>query len=69
MTANVDVGTPPTSFELLVDTGSSNFVVGADPAGTQFVPSASTESQNEEVAVSYGSGSFVGQEGKGPFRR
>lgn len=62
MTATVQVGSPPTNFDLLVDTGSSNFVVGANPAGPQFVPSSSTNDLDQLVAVSYGSGSFVGDE-------
>ncbi|GJJ13203.1 hypothetical protein Clacol_007454 [Clathrus columnatus] len=55
MTISVQVGTPPTTFELLVDTGSSNFVVGANPAGPLFVATSSTQATGQEVSVFYGS--------------
>jgi cathepsin E len=57
--ANVGVGTPPTNFQLIIDTGSSNTWVGA---GTPFKPTASSVNTNARVAVRYGSGSFSGTE-------
>ncbi|KAJ7607163.1 acid protease [Roridomyces roridus] len=53
--AAVDVGTPPTTFALIIDTGSSNTWVGAT---TPFVNTATTVSTGQNVAVSYGSGDF-----------
>ncbi|KAJ7621411.1 acid protease [Roridomyces roridus] len=53
--AAVDVGTPPTTFALIIDTGSSNTWVGAT---TPFVNTATTVSTGQSVAVSYGSGDF-----------
>ena len=47
------------TFNLIVDTGSSNTWVGA---GTKYVPSPSSTRTNSSVGVSYGSGSFKGQE-------
>ncbi|OZJ01397.1 hypothetical protein BZG36_05764 [Bifiguratus adelaidae] len=57
----VGVGSPAQDFTLIVDTGSSNTWVGA---GTTYNPSASNTSKNtgDSVSVSYGSGSFSGEE-------
>ncbi|KAI0643937.1 acid protease [Trametes meyenii] len=57
--ANVNVGTPGTTYSLLVDTGSSNTWVGA---GRTFVQTSSTRQTRDRVAVSYGSGDFSGTE-------
>ncbi|PPR05338.1 LOW QUALITY PROTEIN: hypothetical protein CVT26_011601 [Gymnopilus dilepis] len=57
--ASVQVGSPATTFELLVDTGSSNTWVGA---GTKFKSTSTTKSTGQKVAVTYGSGSFSGTE-------
>ncbi|KAJ3477060.1 hypothetical protein NLI96_g10724 [Meripilus lineatus] len=57
--ANVGVGTPPTTFSLLVDTGSSNTWVGA---GKAFRSTSSTSQTSDRVSVTYGSGSFSGNE-------
>ncbi|KAJ7785099.1 aspartic peptidase domain-containing protein [Mycena maculata] len=57
--ASVGVGSPATTYNLLVDTGSSNTWVGADQAYVETSTSAST---GDSVAVSYGSGSFSGAE-------
>ncbi|PIL28749.1 transporter [Ganoderma sinense ZZ0214-1] len=58
-TASVGVGTPPTSYELIVDTGSSNTWVGA---GKAYVETSSSVDTGAAVAVSYGSGFFFGEE-------
>ncbi|EJF59840.1 aspartic peptidase A1 [Dichomitus squalens LYAD-421 SS1] len=58
-TVNVAVGNPPTSYNLLIDTGSSNTWVGAASLDL-FHPSC--QPTNDIVAVSYGSGSFIGLE-------
>jgi len=47
------------TFELIVDTGSSNTWVGAD---TKYVKSTTGTSTGKSVSVSYGSGSFSGTE-------
>ncbi|KZT04938.1 aspartic peptidase A1 [Laetiporus sulphureus 93-53] len=57
----VEIGDPPTTYELLIDTGSSNTWVGA---GKQFVPSRTTVPTLNPVSVEYGSGSFQGVEVK-----
>ncbi|KIJ66218.1 hypothetical protein HYDPIDRAFT_86415 [Hydnomerulius pinastri MD-312] len=57
--AAVGVGSPATTYNLIVDTGSSNTWVGA---GTAYVKTSTSESTGEAVAVSYGSGSFSGEE-------
>jgi len=57
--ANVGVGTPPTQFQLIVDTGSSNTWVGA---GTPFTETSSSVDTGNDVSVTYGSGSFSGTE-------
>ncbi|KAJ7741273.1 acid protease [Mycena metata] len=58
-TMSVGVGSPPTDYTLLIDTGSSNTWIGADKAYTP--TSTSTDTRNT-VNVSYGSGSFSGTE-------
>jgi Eukaryotic aspartyl protease len=47
------------SFSLIVDTGSSNTWVGA---GTPYVPSSTSTDTGDSVSVTYGSGSFSGEE-------
>ncbi|KAI0752473.1 acid protease [Daedaleopsis nitida] len=58
-TASVGVGTPPTFYDLIVDTGSSNTWVGA---GKKFVETSSSVDTGEEVRVEYDSGLFIGEE-------
>ncbi|KIM73461.1 hypothetical protein PILCRDRAFT_829133 [Piloderma croceum F 1598] len=58
-TVDVGIGTPPTKYTLLIDTGSSNTWVGA---GKAYVPTRSSKDTGEKVTVSYGSGSFSGEE-------
>lgn len=57
--ASVGVGSPATTFDLLIDTGSSNTWVGA---GTKFKSTSTTQTTKDKVAVTYGSGSFSGNE-------
>ncbi|KAI0329987.1 acid protease [Cubamyces sp. BRFM 1775] len=56
---NVGVGTPPTTYSLIVDTGSSNTWVGA---GKPFVKTSSSKQTTDSVSVTYGSGGFSGIE-------
>ncbi|KAI0642333.1 aspartic proteinase from Irpex Lacteus [Trametes meyenii] len=56
---DVGIGTPPTTYALLVDTGSSNTWVGA---GQTYVQTSTTRETRDSVAVTYGSGSVSGVE-------
>ncbi|KAG1881546.1 aspartic peptidase domain-containing protein [Suillus tomentosus] len=55
----VGIGSPATTYNLIVDTGSSNTWVGAN---TKYVKTKTSVDTREPVAVSYGSGSFSGTE-------
>ncbi|KAG6327917.1 hypothetical protein ID866_11172 [Astraeus odoratus] len=57
--ASVGIGTPPTYYDLIVDTGSSNTWVGA---GKPYKKTSSSYVTSNSVSVSYGSGSFFGTE-------
>ncbi|TFY78615.1 hypothetical protein EWM64_g5399 [Hericium alpestre] len=57
--ASVGVGSPATSYDLLIDTGSSNTWVGADKS---YTPTSTSKSTKKKVSVSYGSGQFSGTE-------
>ncbi|KAG8219573.1 aspartic proteinase [Butyriboletus roseoflavus] len=57
--AAVGVGNPATTYSLIVDTGSSNTWVGAS---TPYTPTSTSTDTGEPVSVSYGSGSFSGEE-------
>ncbi|KAL6303180.1 acid protease [Sparassis latifolia] len=57
--ASVGVGSPATTYTLLIDTGSSNTWVGA---GQKYVQTSTSQSTGNSVSVSYGSGSFSGTE-------
>ncbi|KAG6894227.1 hypothetical protein C0992_006981 [Termitomyces sp. T32_za158] len=57
--ASIGVGNPATTYELLVDTGSSNTWVGASKPYVQTGTSVET---GNSVSVTYGSGSFSGLE-------
>ncbi|EIN04215.1 family A1 protease [Punctularia strigosozonata HHB-11173 SS5] len=57
--ASVGVGSPATSYSLLIDTGSSNTWLGADK---KYVKTSTSKSTGKSVSVSYGSGSFSGTE-------
>ncbi|KAK7695039.1 hypothetical protein QCA50_002227 [Cerrena zonata] len=58
-TANVGVGSPATTYSLLIDTGSSNTWVGA---GKAYVRTSTSTQTTNRVSVTYGSGSFSGNE-------
>ncbi|KAH9065697.1 aspartic peptidase A1 [Lactarius vividus] len=57
--ASVGVGSPATSYNLLIDTGSSNTWVGA---GKAYVKTSTSVQTRDSVSVTYGSGSFSGTE-------
>ncbi|KDR82142.1 hypothetical protein GALMADRAFT_135505 [Galerina marginata CBS 339.88] len=57
--AKIDIGNPPTSYFLIVDTGSSNTWIGA---GTSYNKTTTSTETTNSVTVSYGSGSFAGTE-------
>ncbi|KAJ7751197.1 aspartic peptidase domain-containing protein [Mycena maculata] len=57
--AAVGIGSPATTYQLIVDTGSSNTWVGAEQ---KYVVTSTSVKSTQAVAVSYGSGSFSGTE-------
>ncbi|KAG6842467.1 hypothetical protein C0991_007597 [Blastosporella zonata] len=57
--ASVGVGSPATTYQLLVDTGSSNTWVGATAS---YVRTSTSVQTSNRVSVTYGSGSFSGTE-------
>jgi len=57
--ASVGVGSPATTYSLLIDTGSSNTWVGA---GKAYVRTSTSTQTSDRVSVTYGSGSFSGTE-------
>jgi len=57
--ASVGVGSPATTYSLIVDTGSSNTWVGATK---KYVKTSTSVDTKHKVSVSYGSGSFSGEE-------
>ncbi|KAL5492367.1 hypothetical protein ACEPAI_3814 [Sanghuangporus weigelae] len=58
-TASVNIGSPGTSYTLLIDTGSSNTWVGAQKA---YSKTGSSKSAGQQFHVSYGSGKVSGDE-------
>ncbi|KAH8102739.1 acid protease [Cristinia sonorae] len=60
-TVTVNVGSPPTEYNLLLDTGSSNTWVGADPNRPHLETSTTTPT-GQHVAFKYGTGEFAGVE-------
>ncbi|KAG2066793.1 acid protease [Suillus decipiens] len=57
--AAVGVGSPPTTYNLIVDTGSSNTWIGAS---TTYKVTRTSSRTGQPVEVDYGSGSFSGME-------
>ncbi|THH08352.1 hypothetical protein EW145_g2760 [Phellinidium pouzarii] len=57
--ASVGVGSPATTYSLLIDTGSSNTWVGA---GKAYVKTSTSVQTSNRVSVTYGSGDFSGTE-------
>ncbi|OCH93069.1 acid protease [Obba rivulosa] len=55
--STVGIGSPPTDYTLIVDTGSSNTFVGAEKP---YVLTSTSRKTEETVSVSYGSGQFSG---------
>ncbi|KAG6375312.1 acid protease [Boletus reticuloceps] len=55
----VGIGKPPTYYNLIIDTGSSNTFCGA---GTPYVQTSTSIPTGEAVDVTYGSGGFTGNE-------
>ncbi|OSX61338.1 hypothetical protein POSPLADRAFT_1171012 [Postia placenta MAD-698-R-SB12] len=58
-TASIGVGNPPTYYELVIDTGSSNTFVGT---GKPYVRTNTSISTGQPVNVTYGTGFFSGYE-------
>jgi len=58
-TMSVGVGSPPTDYTLVIDTGSSNTWVGANK---QYTHTPTSKSTGNTVHVTYGSGEFTGIE-------
>jgi hypothetical protein len=58
-TTSVGVGNPPTQYNLLIDTGSSNTWIGADIA---YQPTSTSQDTGNTINVSYGSGTMSGEE-------
>ncbi|KII85700.1 hypothetical protein PLICRDRAFT_145569 [Plicaturopsis crispa FD-325 SS-3] len=58
-TVDVDVGSPPTQYSVLIDTGSSNTFVGV---GKKYVRGSTSVDTGKNVSVSYGSGGFSGRQ-------
>lgn len=58
---NVGIGSPASTYTLLIDTGSANTWVGATKA---YKATSSSSNTGKTVSVSYGSGSFSGLECK-----
>ncbi|OAX38322.1 acid protease [Rhizopogon vinicolor AM-OR11-026] len=58
-TTSVGVGTPPTYYNLVVDTGSAVTFVGT---GKKYVRTSSSVSTGQKINVTYGTGYFKGDE-------
>lgn len=58
-TASVGIGSPSTSYTLLLDTGSSNTWVGA---GKKYAMTSSSSNTGNTVSLAYGSGQMSGNE-------
>ncbi|KAN0081171.1 Aspartic peptidase domain containing protein [Tylopilus felleus] len=58
-TTQVGVGTPPTEYTLIVDTGSANIWIGANKS---YVETSTSHDTGDAVSLRYGSGNFTGEE-------
>ncbi|KAI1792686.1 acid protease [Ganoderma leucocontextum] len=58
-TVQVGVGSPPTTYNLIVDTGSSNTFIGVSK---KYVKTSTSKDTGSSVSVSYGSGHFSGEQ-------
>ncbi|KAH9979936.1 acid protease [Lactifluus volemus] len=58
-TASLGVGSPPTDYVLIIDTGSSNTWVGANK---KYKKTSTSKDTGRDVSVGYGSGAFSGRE-------
>ncbi|KAF9228380.1 acid protease [Gyrodon lividus] len=58
-TAQVSIGSPATDYTLLIDTGSANTWVGSSKA---YDPTSTSKTTGETVSITYGYGSFSGEE-------
>jgi pepsin A len=57
--ASVGIGSPPTQYNLLIDTGSSNTWVGSSK---KYKQTSTSKKTGETIAVTYGSGHMTGDE-------
>ncbi|OCH86421.1 aspartic peptidase A1 [Obba rivulosa] len=57
--ATIGIGSPPTDYSVILDSGSSNTWVGAEQT---YVQTSTSQTTGQQVAVDYGSGSFSGNE-------
>ncbi|KAJ7593274.1 aspartic peptidase A1 [Mycena floridula] len=57
--SSIGIGNPATTYDLIIDTGSSNTWVGA---GTPYIQTSTSTRTGSTVSVTYGSGSFSGNE-------
>ncbi|KAK9763434.1 hypothetical protein K7432_009876 [Basidiobolus ranarum] len=58
-TTSIGIGSPPTSYEVLIDTNSANTWIGA---GKAYISTSTSVKTSNSVSVSYDSGSFSGTE-------
>ena len=59
--ANVGIGSPPTFYTLIVDTGSANTWVSARGSKHPFKPTSTSQESDRHVSIRYGSASFKGR--------
>ncbi|KAL5489707.1 hypothetical protein ACEPAI_4539 [Sanghuangporus weigelae] len=59
--ANVGIGSPPTFYTLIVDTGSANTWVSARGSQHPYKPTETSKESKRSVSTRYGTGSFRGK--------